>query len=210
MKTILELEREGASAAAANNKLIEPVPRTIGHDIRWLLNRTTGYVELNHPMLAQLGDTIYVEYEPSKDELARLKMGQRVLGAAGPSANARRIDLSAAPSMKRPLAQEAKFGLESDIFGDLAPEVPEPVRAEPVAVQRAKAQADITAQAMQEAKAARAAAVQEAAEQAAAEQAPEEPTRAPRPPAPPGLFADPASPNKSFAFGSGYKPAGKK
>ncbi len=54
MKTILELEREGAATAAANNKLIEPVPRTIGHDVRWLLNRTTGYVELNHPMLAQL------------------------------------------------------------------------------------------------------------------------------------------------------------
>lgn len=202
MKTILELEREGASAAAANNKLIEPVPRTIGHDVRWLLNRTTGYVELNHPMLAQLGDTIYVEYEPSKDELGRLKMGQRVLGAHGPSANARRIDLSAAPSMKRPLAQEAKFGLEADIFGDLAPEVPEPVRAEPIDVLRAKAQATAAAQAALDAQIAR-----QAAE---TEEVPAEPARAQRPTPPAGLFADPASANKSFAFGAGYKPAGKK
>ena len=75
------LQREGAAAFAQSaeaKRLIEAIPRTISAHERWLVNMTTGRVELASPLMLPLGDTIYKEYEPTQDELQALRKGAAV------------------------------------------------------------------------------------------------------------------------------------
>ena len=78
-RTAMLVQRAGAEdLAKANNRLIEPLPRTISAHERWLVNLTTGRIEVASPMMLTLGDTIYIEYEPTPEEVAALKQGQAV------------------------------------------------------------------------------------------------------------------------------------
>ncbi len=75
------LQREGAAALAQSadaKRLIEAIPRTISAHERWLVNMTSGRVELASPLMLPLGDTIYKEYEPTQDELHALRKGAAV------------------------------------------------------------------------------------------------------------------------------------
>ncbi len=75
------LQREGAAAFAQSaeaKRLIEAIPRTISAHERWLVNMTSGRVELASPLMLPLGDTIYKEYEPTQEELHALRKGAAV------------------------------------------------------------------------------------------------------------------------------------
>lgn len=78
------IERDGAGQMASQidettgRGLIEPVPRVISSHEQWLVNLGTGRIETASPLMLSLGDTIYVEYEPTEDEVRRLKRGQAV------------------------------------------------------------------------------------------------------------------------------------
>lgn len=80
-KTEFLIQREGADAYAASaesKRLIEAIPRKISSNEKWLVNMTTARIEMASPMMLELGDTIYVEYEPTQDELVALKAGKSV------------------------------------------------------------------------------------------------------------------------------------
>ncbi len=116
-----ELTRRGADALAAQQtRLIEPLPRTISPDTRWVRNTATGYVELCNELMRPLGDTIYTEYEPTADELARLKAGFRVRAKGDVESPRRRIDMSevSRASLAAQRAEAADIASENanDIF----------------------------------------------------------------------------------------------
>jgi hypothetical protein len=84
--THMLLQRQGAeelaksmASANAKNRLIEPLPRQLSPNGKWLVNTGSGRIEASSPMMLELGDTIYVEYEPTAQELRDLKAGHAVV-----------------------------------------------------------------------------------------------------------------------------------
>jgi hypothetical protein len=120
-KLAFELTREGAAALQAQQqRLIEPLPRRISLDVTWLVNTVTGYIELNSEMLCDLGDTIYREFDPSTEQLARLKAGQRVKAMDPLMRSERMAAAKPAPSAERLRAEAMEQAtLQRDVFADV-------------------------------------------------------------------------------------------
>lgn len=104
------IQRPGVDDVAANNRLIEPIPRVISGLERWLVHLPTGRIEMMSPIMAELGDTIYVEYEPTADEIRLLTAGKAVHVTKQMLSRLRSTDdeVSVAERMELPQAEHAR------------------------------------------------------------------------------------------------------
>jgi hypothetical protein len=127
------LQREGADAVAASNRLIEPVPRRLSGLEEWLVHMPTGRIERASPMMLELGDTIYTEYEPTGDELQALRAGHVVYVTKQLLARLRSTDDEQSVAERMELPRDAHERVRRQRYARLHGAAPTTPAAEPAA-----------------------------------------------------------------------------
>jgi hypothetical protein len=110
-KTLFEVERDGAEAfrrSKESNRLIEPLPRRLDLADPWVVNLNTGAIEANGPIMVELGDTIYTEYDPTDEELEALRAGRRVRVSPAMLARLKSGEYAEAPKIIVPVSVKAE------------------------------------------------------------------------------------------------------